>query len=87
MELQMVNSHANTVVLRSMVKIPNTQLSPSKGRRITVAFKVALLARGNKAHVECMRLLFVSTCREECKILEWQVIQVHYKCAYTTTGL
>ena len=42
-ELKMVNSHANTVVLRSMVRIPNTQVSPSKGRRITVALKVALL--------------------------------------------
>ena len=51
-ELQMVNSHANTVVLRSTVRIPNTQVSPSMGRRITVAFKVALLARGNKVHVE-----------------------------------
>ena len=51
MELQMVKSHANIVVLRSMVRIPNTQVSPSKGRRITVAFKVALLARGNKVHV------------------------------------
>ena len=42
----MVNSHANTVVLWSIVRTPNTQVSPSTGRRITVAFKVDLLTRG-----------------------------------------
>jgi len=42
-ELQMVKSQANTVVLRSMVRIPNTQVSPSRGRRMTVAFNVVLL--------------------------------------------
>ena len=42
-ELQMVNSHANTLVLRSMVRTPNTQVSPSKGRRMTVAFSVDLI--------------------------------------------
>ena len=41
-ELKMVNSHANTVVLRSMVRTPNTQVSPSKGRRMTAALKVVL---------------------------------------------
>ena len=42
-ELHTVKSQANTVVLRSMVRIPNTQVSPSRGRRMTVAFSVALL--------------------------------------------
>jgi len=44
-ELQMVKSQANTVVLRSMVRIPNTQVSPSRGRRMIVAFKVDLLTK------------------------------------------
>ena len=39
----MVNSHANTLVLLSMARSPNTQVSPSKGRRMTVAFKVDLI--------------------------------------------
>ena len=47
----MVNSHANTVVLRSMARTPNTQVSPSKGRRMTVAFKVVLLT-GEIRHVD-----------------------------------
>ena len=38
----MVNSHANTLVL-PMARTPNTQVSPSKGRRMTVAFKVDLI--------------------------------------------
>ena len=71
MELQTVKSHANTVVFWSMVRIPNTQVSPSKGRRTTVAFMVALLARGNTCKA---RLLFVSTYRVGC-IPEWQFIQ------------
>ena len=39
----MVNSHANTLVLVSMARTPNTQVSPSKGRRMTVALKVDLI--------------------------------------------
>ena len=39
----MVNNHANTLVLLSMARTPNTQVSPSKGRRMTVAFKVDLI--------------------------------------------
>ena len=41
----MVKSQANTVVLRSMVRIPNTQVSPSRGLRMTVAFKMVLVMR------------------------------------------
>ena len=41
-ELKMVNSQANTVVLRLMVRIPNTQVSPNRGSRMRMAFKVVL---------------------------------------------
>ena len=47
----MVNSHANTVVLLSMARTPNTQVSPSKGRRMTVAFSVDLIIGSINLHV------------------------------------
>ena len=52
----MVKSQANTVAFglaaTMTVGIPNTQVSPSRGRRITVALKVVLSARGDKMMVE-----------------------------------
>ena len=55
----MVNSHANTVVLWSMVRIPNTQVSPNKGRRITVAFKVVLLTRKKTCRLISVNIIFL----------------------------
>ena len=37
-ELKTVKSQANTTVLSLIANSPNTQVSPSKGRRITEAF-------------------------------------------------
>ena len=51
-EFKMVKSQANTVAFglaaTITVGIPNTQVSPSRGRSITVALKVVLLARSDK---------------------------------------
>ena len=37
-ELRTVKSQANTIVLSLIANSPNTQVSPSRGRRITEAF-------------------------------------------------
>ncbi len=41
-ELRIANSQAKTVVLASRVRIPNTQVSPRRGRRMRVARRRAL---------------------------------------------
>ncbi len=41
-ELKIANSQAKTVVLASRVRIPNTQVSPRRGRRMRVARRSAL---------------------------------------------
>ena len=41
-ELNIVKSQAKIVVLALRVRIPNTHVSPNSGRRITVAFNIAL---------------------------------------------
>ena len=52
----MVKSQANTVAFglaaTTTVGIPNTQVSPSRGRSIMVALKVVLLARSDKIMAE-----------------------------------
>ena len=62
----MVKSQANTVAFglaaTITVGIPNTQVSPSRGRRITVALKVVLLARSDKImaeHTISFRMLLI----------------------------
>ena len=42
-ELKIVNSQAKAVVLRLSVKIPKSQVAPSRGRRINTAFMICLL--------------------------------------------
>ena len=49
-ELKMVKNQANTAALRLTVRIPNTHVSPRRGRRITVATKV-VLSGGNKYRI------------------------------------
>ena len=41
-ELNIVNSHANTVVLLLTVRMPKTHVRPSRGRRTIVAINKAL---------------------------------------------
>ena len=70
-ELKMVKSQANSGIwigshVTMTVGIPNTQVSPSRGRRITVALKVVLSARSDKMmveHVVQLRMvLIILTC-------------------------
>ena len=58
----MVKSQANTLAFgfaaTTTARIPNTQVSHSRGRRITLALKVVLSARSDKMMVERMVRLY-----------------------------
>ena len=56
-ELKTVKSQANTAVLSLIANSPNTQVSPSRGRRITEAFTRELVYKIKVYACECKLII------------------------------